>query len=84
MSENRIRELRKQRGVTLEALAARVGLDHSHLSRIERGERKLSTDQARAIASALNATTSELLGEPTPGELLIAPPAAGFAEDFAP
>lgn len=32
-----LRQLRKRRGLTLQEVADRIGTDHSHLSRVERG-----------------------------------------------
>ncbi|HAK62941.1 MAG TPA: hypothetical protein DCO82_06835, partial [Alphaproteobacteria bacterium] len=51
--QNRIRYFRKQRGLTLEALGAAIGLTPQSLSRIENGKMRLSTDWLARIAAAL-------------------------------
>ncbi|AWB22969.1 cupin domain-containing protein [Methylobacterium currus] len=60
---NRIRALRRRRGLTVEALAAAVGIHKGHLSRIERGEKVPSVATLEALALALGARTAELFGE---------------------
>lgn len=53
MIRNRVREFRKQRGLTLEQLAEQAGMSVSHLSRIERHEKNWSVDSLPKIAKAL-------------------------------
>jgi transcriptional regulator with XRE-family HTH domain len=50
----RIREIRKSRELTLEALAVRAGLTASYLGQVERVERKLSLLTVGKIAAALD------------------------------
>lgn len=50
---NRVRELRQQRGWTLEHLAERAGLSVGQLSKIETGERGWSVKSLQKIADAL-------------------------------
>ena len=59
----RIRALRHRRGLTVEALAAAVGIHKGHLSRIERGEKAPSIATLEAIGRALGAPMAELFGE---------------------
>lgn len=59
----RIRALRRRRGLTVEALAAAVGIHKGHLSRVERGEKAPSVATLEAIAKALDAPMAELFGE---------------------
>lgn len=47
--------------VSQEALADLVGIDRSHMGKIERGERNVSIVNVMRIASALGRTASELL-----------------------
>lgn len=47
------RDNRKIKGLTLEALAARIQVTKSYLSQVENGQRKLSEDQARKTAEIL-------------------------------
>ena len=51
----RLRELRKERGLTLRALAESVGVDFSYLSKIENGKAGYlpGADTIRALADAL-------------------------------
>lgn len=60
---NRVRELRKLHGLTLEVLAARVGTTAQHLSDIERGNRRLSTHWMALIARQLKVGQADLLNE---------------------
>ena len=57
-----IRAVRREQGHSQEGLAARVGLDRSYYSAIERGEYKASIDTFGKIACGLDVTLSELLG----------------------
>ena len=50
----RIKELRKQAGLTQEQLAEQVGLDARHLSRLEVGRHFPSLDTLEGIAKVLN------------------------------
>ena len=63
----RIKELRRQAGLTQEALAERVGLDSRHLSRLEVGRHFPSLQTLELIANALNVQLVELFQ--FPGEL---------------
>ncbi|HEY9788730.1 MAG TPA: helix-turn-helix transcriptional regulator [Candidatus Obscuribacterales bacterium] len=48
-----VREIRQERGLTLEALATEIDIDAAHLSRIERGQKEISLATAVRIADAL-------------------------------
>jgi transcriptional regulator with XRE-family HTH domain len=65
----RIKELRESRGLSIRALAAATGFSHSTILRAEKGERKLSTPQAVAIARYFGVSADYLLGH-SPGEML--------------
>jgi transcriptional regulator with XRE-family HTH domain len=56
-----IRRLRKRRQLTLEELAARVGLQHSELTRIEKGESRASLETMLRIFKELQAEIAELV-----------------------
>ena len=58
---NRIRELRLERGITLERLAEEVGLSPEYISRLEKGERNLAVKHFKAFADALQVPESQLL-----------------------
>ena len=60
----RLRELRMQRGLTLEDVASRSSIDVSTLSRLESGKRRLALDHLPRLATALSVSTDELLRAP--------------------
>ena len=60
----RLRELRTQRGFTLEDVATRADIDVSTLSRLESGKRRLALDHLPRLAKALSVSTDDLLRAP--------------------
>ncbi|MGV9803160.1 helix-turn-helix domain-containing protein [Mycobacterium sp. NPDC003449] len=60
----RLRELRNERGLTLEDVATRAQIDVSTLSRLESGKRRLALDHLPRLATALSVSTDELLRTP--------------------
>ena len=56
-----IRELRKERNLTLHQVAVGVDFDSPMLSKIERGERLATTDQAKRLASFFKVDENDLL-----------------------
>jgi transcriptional regulator with XRE-family HTH domain len=56
-----IERVRRERGMTREALAEASGVSPSYLSEVERGFKRPSTDVLAAIARALGMAPSELL-----------------------
>lgn len=65
--QNRIKELRKARGLTLEALAGRVRSSNQQISNLENGKRRLNLDWLERLAVALECHPFELLAdEPLP------------------
>src|SRR5271163_4445909 len=60
----RLRELRMQRGLTLEDVAQAARIDVSTLSRLESGKRRLALDHLPRLAAALSVSTDELVREP--------------------
>src|SRR5215212_7783855 len=60
----RLRELRTERGLTLQQVAERANIDVSTLSRLESGKRRLALDHLPALATALEVSADELLGSP--------------------
>jgi transcriptional regulator with XRE-family HTH domain len=58
----RLRELRTERGLTLQQVAERAHLDVSTLSRLESGKRRLALDHLPGLAAALGVSVDELLG----------------------
>lgn len=61
----RVRELRKERGLSQVELAAKVGIDRSYMGFLERGERNPSLEMIAKIAEALSVTPDELLKRPS-------------------
>lgn len=59
----RLRQLRKARKISQEAVALTSGLDRSYLGRIERGEVNVSLVNIHRIAEALGAGVGELFAE---------------------
>jgi transcriptional regulator with XRE-family HTH domain len=60
----RLRELRVQRGLTLEDVAQAARIDVSTLSRLESGKRRLALDHLPRLAAALSVSTDDLVREP--------------------
>ncbi|MFB5269362.1 helix-turn-helix domain-containing protein [Paenibacillus enshidis] len=57
----RIRAIRKARGLTQQQLAELSGLDDAYIGSLERGERNFSIDTLEKIISALNIPLSQLM-----------------------
>lgn len=68
---NRLRELRAAKGLTLAQVKREIGLSDSYISRLERGERKLSVARLADFARVLECPEAEILAEhqpaPSPG-----------------
>ncbi|BBZ54817.1 MULTISPECIES: helix-turn-helix domain-containing protein [Mycobacteriaceae] len=60
----RLRELRTQRGMTLEDVARAADIDISTLSRLESGKRRFALDHLPRLAAALSISTDELMRAP--------------------
>ncbi len=58
----RLRQLRTERGLTLQQVADAAVLDVSTLSRLESGKRRLAIDHLPGLAAALGVSVDELLG----------------------
>jgi transcriptional regulator with XRE-family HTH domain len=59
----RIRELRKERGLTLADLAGKVGVSTPHMSEVERGKKNLNNHLLERISEALGVHPTQLLGD---------------------
>ncbi|WLQ14256.1 helix-turn-helix transcriptional regulator [Hahella aquimaris] len=57
----KIREIRKSKGLSQEALADIAGVDRSYMGHIERGEKNITLTKIYQIAEALNVAASKLL-----------------------
>ena len=56
----RVRELRKEKGLSQEALALACDLDRTYIGGVERGERNISLINIYKIAAALGVAAKEL------------------------
>lgn len=71
MMSNRLREFRDRAGLSMQALANRVGTTAPQINKLEKGERRLTLDWMTRLAGALGIEAKDLLPLPTR-----APPAA--------
>ena len=62
MVESRLRQLRKERGITQVKMQVLTGIDQSDYSKIESGKRYYTFEQCRKIALALNTSMDYLAG----------------------
>ncbi|MGA0534132.1 helix-turn-helix domain-containing protein [Hansschlegelia sp. KR7-227] len=68
-----LRRHRKDRGLSLEGLAALSGVSRSMISKVERAEAVPSTTVLSRLAEALGVTFSRLMAAPTEREILVIP-----------
>lgn len=61
--KNKLREIRKKRGLSQENIGDKLGVEKSQISKLERGQTKLHSEWIRKLTPILNCTASELLGE---------------------
>ena len=59
---NRLKELRRERGLTQIQMQMRTGIDQSDYSKIENGKRYYTFEQCRRIALALDTRMDYLAG----------------------
>jgi XRE family transcriptional regulator, fatty acid utilization regulator len=64
----RIRQLRTERGMTLDELATALGRAPSQLSVIENGKRELKLSELQKLSRALEVTVDQLLAQEAPSE----------------
>jgi transcriptional regulator with XRE-family HTH domain len=70
MGMSSLRMLRRENGLTLEALADRTGLTKSYLSKVERGHSTPSIAVAIKLAGALRVEVGALFGEQSDSNLI--------------
>lgn len=58
---NRVRELRKEKGISQEELAFRADLHRTYIGMIERAEKNITLINIEKIANALNVKIASLL-----------------------
>lgn len=78
-----IRSLRRERGLSQEALAALAHIDRSYMSSIERGLRNMSVLNVARIAAALDVPVRDLLGPREVVRPSAAPPAPAYRPPVA-
>lgn len=59
---NRLKELRKEKGITQIQMQILTGIDQSDYSKIENGKRWLTFEQCKRVALALNTSMDYLAG----------------------
>jgi transcriptional regulator with XRE-family HTH domain len=64
----RLRAIREERGLSLEAVARAAAMSPSTLSRLETGKRRLAVDHLAPLARALETTVDELLAPDPPAD----------------
>src|SRR5215207_2467660 len=69
----RVRELRRERGLTLEALAERSGVSRAMISKVERGEKNPTLVVAAKVAEGLGVSLSQLVGFDERREVIVVP-----------
>jgi len=65
---NRIRQLRKERGLSQEELGDKSDLHYTHIGAIERGEKNWSIETLVKVAGGLKVTINDLLIQPSKPE----------------
>lgn len=60
---NRVKEFRRGKGLSQEALAALCGLDRTYIGSVERGERNISLVNIVKLSSALDIPLKDLFDE---------------------
>ena len=74
MTANRLRDLRERAGLTMQALADRIGTSAPQINKLEKGERRLTVDWMARLAQGLGVEIRDLLPEPAePGPALLLP-----------
>jgi transcriptional regulator with XRE-family HTH domain len=69
----RMKDLRRERGLTLEELAEHSGVSRAMISKVERGEKNPTLVVAAKVAEGLGVTLSELLGVEERREVVVVP-----------
>lgn len=59
----KLRDVRREKGMSLYDVANKTGLDYQKVSRVERGETKATVDTLYKLSKVLGAPISQLLGE---------------------
>ncbi|EPN4479196.1 helix-turn-helix domain-containing protein [Vibrio cholerae] len=57
----RVRQIRKEKGLSQEALADLAGIDRSYMGHIERGDQNITLTKIYQISEALEVSVSDLI-----------------------
>lgn len=57
----KLRDVRREKGLTLEDLAETADMNWSYIAQVERGERNISIDNMAALAEAVGIALKDLL-----------------------
>lgn len=60
--QNRLRQLRKEKGLTLREMANQINMSFSNIATLERGETQLREDTTKLFADFFNVSSDYLLG----------------------
>jgi transcriptional regulator with XRE-family HTH domain len=58
---NRLRELRRQSGLSQQAVAAAAGISGAYYGALERGDKRMNADTAERLSKPLRCTVGDLL-----------------------
>lgn len=59
----KLRDVRKEKGLSLTTLADKLGMDHQRIGRMERGESSITIDTLSKLAAAMDVPMTHLLNE---------------------
>ncbi|EOE1185233.1 helix-turn-helix domain-containing protein [Vibrio parahaemolyticus] len=59
----RVRQIRKEKGLSQEALADLAGIDRSYMGHIERGDQNITLTKIYQISEALRVSVSDLISD---------------------
>lgn len=59
----RVRQIRKEKGLSQEALADLAGIDRSYMGHIERGDQNITLTKVYQISEALRVSVSDLISD---------------------
>jgi transcriptional regulator with XRE-family HTH domain len=58
----RLKDIRRKKGLSLQDIAGKAGVDYQRVGRIERGETKTTVEMLERLAKVLNVPLSEIIG----------------------
>ena len=85
---NRIREFRKAKEWSLQALAERAGTTRQQIDKLEKGERRLTQEWMERLAAALGCKPADLIDQSAPPPVsvpeIVPPPSGPLRPDYGP